>query len=358
MTPVDDRDPYGLPDEQDQGYDPSVVDELGSPPILDFAPIDYQEPTTLQRLVEGFSGLEGQPQGQPHSFAEGLLQGFGRGLGAAGTRSQAQREKYNATAERRQLARDQANLEASRDYRTEQRKYLGEKRKSALEDKEKQAKYERENLKPTVDQLKQSPWLARIADENGRIPRQTLIEVGKPPKPDEPLEYHIEGVPVTRKEFAAYKTAQAMQANKPPTQPEQRAGSFYEQGRKAVDSIAGKGGVEDRLAQSKGVGAYAIEGPRQLQSADQQAYNDAVTSFAQNINYLESGAAVTPAEFDRVRRTYFWVPGDKPGSLERKRKLRQTKLEEVRKQGPKGGEGLTPPVPAETPVPATWREVQ
>jgi hypothetical protein len=55
----------------------------------------------------------------PRTFAEGLIGGFGRGLGGSAAQAGVRRQKLEATTEARRAARDEENLRATQEFRRE-----------------------------------------------------------------------------------------------------------------------------------------------------------------------------------------------------------------------------------------------
>lgn len=66
--------------------------------------------------------------------------------------------------------------------------------------------------------------------------------------------------------------------------------------------------------------------PNWLQSGDAQSYNAAMQMWAQGVLRMESGAAISRHEEAWYKRTFFTMPGDKPQTIELKKRLRNEYL--------------------------------
>jgi hypothetical protein len=78
-------------------------------------------------------------------------------------------------------------------------------------------------------------------------------------------------------------------------------------------------------------------------SADDQKALQAQRDFVTATLRKESGASISPSEFDNANRQYFPQVGDKPETIEQKRKNRQTAIEKMR-EGVTGKPAPTPSV--------------
>lgn len=80
--------------------------------------------------------------------------------------------------------------------------------------------------------------------------------------------------------------------------------------------------------------------PDSMKSTQRQVVEQAERNFVNAILRRESGAAISPAEFENARKQYFPQPGDSPQVIEQKRQNRETAI-----QGVMGGAGpnYTPP---------------
>lgn len=69
--------------------------------------------------------------------------------------------------------------------------------------------------------------------------------------------------------------------------------------------------------------------PNALQSADRQAFEQAKRNFVTAVLRRESGAAISPSEFQTEELKYFPQPGDKPDTVVRKSVARNTAINNV-----------------------------
>ena len=70
-----------------------------------------------------------------------------------------------------------------------------------------------------------------------------------------------------------------------------------------------------------------------LISNEMQQLDQAQRNFINSVLRRESGAVISPEEFDNAKKQYFPVPGDKPDVLEQKKKNRQDVLEGFAREG-------------------------
>jgi len=108
------------------------------------------------------------------------------------------------------------------------------------------------------------------------------------------------------------------------------------------------------LALNNNAGAMVPFAGNALVSSDYQMADQAVRDFINAQLRRESGAVISPSEFDNARSQYIPVYGDRPAVLERKRVARQRALENLFvSSGPRGAQqaqevapGAAPPPPA------------
>lgn len=163
--------------------DPLAIDPVDAylPDPADYAVAPY-EPQTYQGqpFLESLGGLEGMQHRQPHGALEGFLYGLESGLGSSGTQALQRRAKFEADQTRRQAANDAERIAASRDYRrdlTAGKRLTGAERRA---NEGARLRYEQDNPKVTPEQIAQAPWLARVADPDGRVPKAALVAAFKP----------------------------------------------------------------------------------------------------------------------------------------------------------------------------------
>lgn len=71
-----------------------------------------------------------------------------------------------------------------------------------------------------------------------------------------------------------------------------------------------------------------------------QKYENAQKSFVNAVLRPESGAAISPTEFEEARKQYFPQPGDSKATVEQKRQLRLEKVAALRQQGAGATQGM------------------
>lgn len=90
----------------------------------------------------------------------------------------------------------------------------------------------------------------------------------------------------------------------------------------SVTGLAAKRGMEN----IPGIGGVAGAAGNVLLSADQQKVEQAQRNFVNAILRQESGAVISPSEFDNAQKQYFPQPGDSKEVIEQKRKNRGTAI--------------------------------
>lgn len=145
-----------------------------APSAEDLDQFSYQPAplSTRQRLLESLAGLESIQAPPPRGFGEGLLSGFARGLGGAGARAAAERQRIEGIIEKRRVEQNLLNREATRAQRAEERQ-IG--RETRAEERA-TTKYDLEHPLVTPEMAKQYPELSRLV---GRpIPSTELVKLG------------------------------------------------------------------------------------------------------------------------------------------------------------------------------------
>jgi hypothetical protein len=85
-----------------------------------------------------------------------------------------------------------------------------------------------------------------------------------------------------------------------------------------------------------------------FQSPEGQMYTAAASAWTEGALRISSGAAVTPEEFERIKSTYFAVPGDLPATVAFKSQMRAMYERAIQKAlGDKNGGSETLPMPNE-----------
>lgn len=140
--------------------------------------------------------------------------------------------------------------------------------------------------------------------------------------------------------------APAPAADKAPTEGQSNANLYVRRMEEAEAVLsrpeisAASVGMKDRLAAKiPGVGNYAVS-PEYQQA--EQAQRDFINATLRR----ESGAAISPSEFENAQKQYFPQPGDKPPNLAQKARNRQTAIEGIRAAA---GPAYTRPIPAQAP---------
>jgi hypothetical protein len=158
-----------------------------------------------------------------------------------------------------------------------------------------------------------------------------------------------------RKDAADAKSGPAgSAANKPAMQ---QATAFYNRSANAVNTVsvpdkAGKS-LEQRIAGLGTLSQIGLTGPNVLQTPDMRIYNQAIREFATAILRKESGAAISPSEYEGISKTYFVQPGDDDATIKIKQHARAVAVNGMKlSASPDVGGGQTPAIPA------TWTKVK
>lgn len=109
-------------------------------------------------------------------------------------------------------------------------------------------------------------------------------------------------------------------AAKPTTGVEKQALVFYNAAKQATDNIAP---IEDKIAHYGTLSQAQLQNaPNFMQTQEQQTYRQAQRAFTEARLRKVSGAAIGKDEYENDAKTYFAQVGDKPATLELKRKAR------------------------------------
>lgn len=338
---------YGPIVDQDYGPDGSMTDEelqsiLGPPsesPAYD-AGSDFN-PTSTDLLLERFAGgLGGIQLPQPQGLGQGFISGLFGGLGARGQRVATAREKFEQRQQARQLRLDEERRKATEKYNERRAELRGALAKEKRSETQRQAEYERDN--PLVDEnlVQQVPGLRSALGQ--RVPQATIDRLRfrepkeKPQEPIVPIQ-QADGsvVYVTRSQALGKSPPKPAARPRPSTGQERQTLAFYNRAKDALANIQTQDpsgtSLEQRIAtqpilqQARGQRA-----PNYLQTADQQVYRQAQRAFTETRLRKESGAAISPKEYENDARIYFIQPGDSPRVIENKRKGRAAVLEGLR----------------------------
>lgn len=100
-------------------------------------------------------------------------------------------------------------------------------------------------------------------------------------------------------------------------------------------------------------GALGMAANALVASPEQQQVEQAQRNFVNALLRKESGAAISPGEFDNARRQYFAQPGDSPQVLEQKRANRETAINALRVQAGPGAANIQGGEPSQ---PSSWQD--
>lgn len=191
------------------GGDPTDAMLGLEPPVLDTTQEPGYQGGGFNSFLQGMGGLENTPMPSPRNFGEGLVSGFSRGIGRAGTRAQSERAKFETLALERQRTRNAANLEATRDYRKERGAALKDLTKSQRDAKTKQTEYERDN--PVVDDalIAKYPGLSALPRMKGQRIEQSMLNRQALEEPGRTAAAARAGAAGDRAAAAADRSAQA-----------------------------------------------------------------------------------------------------------------------------------------------------
>lgn len=157
------------------------------------------------------------------------------------------------------------------------------------------------------------------------------------------------GLPVSqtvRNEYDAYVAlntpTRQTRNTKPPTADQFKAATFAERTSQANDVLAG---IESQFTDRMAIGGFL---PNFLQGPDRQQFEQAKRNFVNAVLRRESGAAISPTEFQSAELQYFAQPGDSAAVLEQKRQNRETAINGLRREaGPALSQGFNN-VPSKT----------
>jgi len=143
-------------------------------------------------------------------------------------------------------------------------------------------------------------------------------------------------------------------ANKPAMQ---QATAFYNRSADAVNTVsvpdASGNSLEHRIAKSGTLSQFGLHAHNALQTPDQRIYNQAISEFATAILRKESGAAISPSEYEGISKTYFVQPGDDDATIRVKQHARAVALNGMKlSASPDMGGGIA------EPIPSTWKKVK
>lgn len=134
------------------------------------------------------------------------------------------------------------------------------------------------------------------------------------------------------------------------TEAEARNSGFYlraKQSEDVLNSVVNEG----TSLWNKAANAVPVLG-NYAKSADAQKYDQAKRDFVNAVLRRESGAVISPSEFDNAEKQYFPQPGDDPQTIEQKRLNRESAIAGMKIGAGPGGDKVdsssqTQPIPAE-----------
>lgn len=101
-----------------------------------------------------------------------------------------------------------------------------------------------------------------------------------------------------------------------------------------LSGVNGQGGVQGQGTSAVQTGLSAIPGVgNYLTSADRQKYEQAKRDFINAQLRRESGAAISPTEFDSANKQYFPTPGDSEAVISQKAANRRSAVEAMGREG-------------------------
>lgn len=240
-----------------------------------------------QMQSPGASGAPGDVFGA--NLVAGLAQGF------SGPRLARMQEKktLNEHLRENQQRTNEFNMKATQEARQERYRGLREDRKAAATDAR------------TAAQAKVK------SDEDAVREKRRQFEADR--------DYKLKSTAL------AQSGAATKAASKPPTEFQARAQFFHSRAKEAAIN-AEANGLEGRVLKK----AWSLQAPPALQGdPDVREYWRSMEAFTLALNRLESGAAIAPTEFAKVRQLYFVTPGDKEADVQSKAKMRAALIDNL-----------------------------
>lgn len=318
--------------EPEEEQDPYLA-ELQALQQEEFQPNQYKG-----SFLEPFAGLEEQQFRRPQSFGEGLLYGLSSGIGSAGTRAATSRQRFEQSELERRRAFDAERRQASNQLRALS---AGDRRRrdTALADEKKaRKKYEDETHVLTSKDVQDFPFLARVADSEGRIPKQWLKDAAAPVKPTKERLVAIDtpdGPRYVRESDALGKAPPppaSASTTKPATGEEKKVLGFYQLAQQAEETI----NSTDTKKINPGSIIAAINLPfgagQALLNADERAYLQALRQFTEARLRPASGSAINKDEYIKDFQTFFKQPGDTQADIDLKARSRAQIADNLRFQ--------------------------
>jgi hypothetical protein len=181
-------------------------------------------------------------------------------------------------------------------------------------------------------QAKREGFTGSFMDYQKATDRSPKISVGESAAERERLanQYGLEGE--DRRQFI-FNGKIPSQGEKAPTEGQSNAQLYADRMRAAekvledpAAAAAAASSTQRTLSSIPFAGNYAV-------SSDFQRADQAQRDFVNATLRRESGAAISPSEFDNAKKQYFPQPGDKPAVLEQKRRNRQIAIDGITRAG-------------------------
>jgi len=158
-----------------------------------------------------------------------------------------------------------------------------------------------------------APFDVLNAIQSAKTPEEAIVAAGQ--YGGNILERQIKEAQLAK----AYKDIENVQKNPKKTEAQSKAGGYAQrmiESQQIIDQIGDK-----FIAPENYLYQYA---PNVFKSADRQKFEQAQRNFINAVLRRESGAVISPDEFDNARQQYFPQPGDTKEVLEQKRQNRIT----------------------------------
>ena len=134
------------------------------------------------------------------------------------------------------------------------------------------------------------------------------------------------------------------------TEAEARNSGFYlraKQSEDVLNSVINEG----TSLWNKAANAVPVLG-NYAKSADAQKYDQAKRDFVNAVLRRESGAVISPSEFDNAEKQYFPQPGDDPATIQQKKLNREAAIAGMKIGSGPAGDKLDNPTQSTQPIPA------
>lgn len=144
-------------------------------------------------------------------------------------------------------------------------------------------------------------------------------------------------------------------SGKPPTEAEKRAFNFFSRAEDAKNTL---NNLDDYIAGLGLAGQAMLKAPNILQSTEAQQYNQSKRQFIESYLRKDSGAVISPSEYEQADKNYFVQPGDTPETIARKKAAREKIISGLKGESGKAytdsyGEGSPLTVPQQNTISPT-----